>query len=77
MRLRLSYPQAWLLVGVVAFALDLSRGEVALSSAPLMGATTGAGLIAPEPFVNPFGTKMPRIVSGFGKRVVPAMLAGQ
>jgi len=47
---------------------------VAVSSAPLSGSATGAGLIAPEPFVNPFGTKMPRIVSGFGKRVVPTPL---
>ena len=66
--------RAWLVVGAVAFALDLSRGEVALSSAPLTGATTGAELIAPEPFANPFGTKRPKIVSGFGRREVPVPL---
>jgi murein DD-endopeptidase MepM/ murein hydrolase activator NlpD len=59
-------------VGALAFASDLSRGEVALSSAPLTGSTTA--MLALEPFVNPFGTKLPKIVSGYGKREVPAQL---
>jgi murein DD-endopeptidase MepM/ murein hydrolase activator NlpD len=67
-------PPAWLLVGFIFFAVDASFAEVALSSAPLQGATTGAGMAVVEPFVNPFGTKMPHIVSGFGKREVPAQL---
>jgi len=29
---------------------------------------TSAALVVEEPFMNPFGTKKPKIVSGFGKR---------
>ncbi len=73
MDLKLFYPRAWVLVGVVVFVRGLGEGEVALSSATLVGPTTGAALLN-EPFVNPFGTKKPKIVSGFGKRDVPKTL---
>src|SRR5262245_25983968 len=69
-------PRAWLLVGVVFFALGSAKGEVSISTAPLPGPTTGV-VISTEPYANPFGTKMPKIVSGFGKRnVPPALLVG-
>ncbi len=70
------FPRARVLVGVVVLARALSWGDTVLSSATLMGSTTGAALLE-EPFVNPFGTKMPKIVSGFGKRDVPATLLTQ
>ena len=74
MDLRHYFPRAWVLVGVGVFALGVSRGEVLLSSAPLMGAATGASVLPEEPFVNPFGTKKPKIVSAFGKRNIPEAL---
>jgi murein DD-endopeptidase MepM/ murein hydrolase activator NlpD len=73
MDLKLFYPRAWVLVGVVVLARALSWGEVTLSSSTLGVATTGAVLLD-EPFVNPFGTKQPKIDSGFGKRDVPPAL---
>jgi murein DD-endopeptidase MepM/ murein hydrolase activator NlpD len=44
---------------------------------PTPAATSGV-LLSTEPFVNPFGTKKPKIVSGFGSREVqlPALLPG-
>jgi len=69
-----SHLSAWVFVGAIVFAVGLSWGQdvlVAISSAPLMGSATGAALLPEEPFVNPFGTKKPRIVSGFGKRGIP------
>src|SRR2546423_819430 len=39
-------------------------------TAPLPFPTTGEVVLSTEPFVNPFGTKKPKIVSGFGKRSV-------
>jgi len=74
MDLRHFYPRAWVLVGVVALVSNPSRGEVALSSAPLTLGATDASVLAAEPFYNPFGTKLPRIVSGYGKRQVPPQL---
>src|SRR5258706_12672660 len=74
MHLRSFSPRAWVLVGALVFALDAARADVALSSAPLSAPSTSAVLLSTEPFVNPFGTKKPKIVSGFGKRSV--MVAG-
>jgi murein DD-endopeptidase MepM/ murein hydrolase activator NlpD len=74
MNLRRLYPPAWLLVGTVFFAMGASCNEVAVTTGPLSGSATGSALLAAEPFVNPFGTKMPRIVSVFGKRDVPPQL---
>ena len=62
---------AWACVGAIVFALDVSWGldaPVNVSSVSLTGGATGPALLADEPFVNPFGTKKPRIASGFGKR---------
>jgi len=74
MHLKQHFPRAWMLGGVVFFALGSARGEVAVSTAPLTGPTTAA---MNEPFINPFGTKMPKIVSGYGKRTIPpALLVG-
>src|SRR5690349_4956167 len=64
---------AWVCMGAVLFAVRVSWGQdavIGISTAPLIGNTTGAALAADEPFVNPFGTKKPRIVSGFGKRTI-------
>jgi murein DD-endopeptidase MepM/ murein hydrolase activator NlpD len=74
MDLRPFSPRAWVLVGAVVFALDAARAEVALSGGPLSAPATSAVLVSTEAFVNPFGTKKPKIVSGFGKRDVPAAL---
>jgi len=65
---------AWILLGAVGFignACLAADAPVNFSTAPLMGPTTGPMLLVDEPFVNPFGTKKPKIVSGFGKRTIP------
>src|SRR5882672_12385664 len=74
MNLRRFYPHAWLLVGIIIFAQDAFGDEVAVSTGSLAGSATGAALAIVEPFVNPFGTKMPKIVSGYGKREIPPQL---
>ena len=74
MELKLFNPSAWVLVAAVVLVQALSWGDVALSSSTLVGPTTTAALFVAEPFVNPFGTKKPKILSGFGKRDVPASL---
>ena len=67
------YFSAWALLGAIVFAVDVAGADapVSLSSAPLMGATTSAMLAVDEPFINPFWTKKPKIVSPFGKRTYP------
>ncbi len=70
MRRKLS---AWAVLGAIVFVLDVSWGldsPVSLSSAALTGSATGSLLLANEPFINPFATKKPKIVSGFGKRTI-------
>ena len=55
----------------------MSWGDVAISTEPLTVGSTAA-VIPEEPFVNPMGTKMPKIVSGFGKRqaIGPGLVPG-
>jgi len=68
------YLSACVVAGAIVFALDVCWGldaPVSLSSSALTGPATGAALLLDEPFVNPFGTKKPKIVSGFGKRDIP------
>lgn len=68
---------ALFLMGAIVFVWDVSWGAdslVSLSSAPLTGSATGVAFLVDEPFVNPFGTKMPKVISGFGKRDIPATL---
>ena len=43
-------------------------------TAPLPSPATGEVIVSTEPFLNPFGTKKPKIVSGYGKRDVPPSL---
>jgi murein DD-endopeptidase MepM/ murein hydrolase activator NlpD len=68
------YLSSCVVLGAIVFVLDVSNGQdvpAGFPDATLMGSSTGAMLLAQEPFVNPFGTKKPRIVSGFGKRNIP------
>ena len=59
---------AWIFVGAIVFVLDVSRGDVAVSTAPLTSPTTSAALAVEEPFLSPLGALDAGIVSGFGRR---------
>ena len=73
MRLNRFFPSACVLGSVLVFALQAVRADVAISTSPLTpGATTAS--VAAEPFVNPFGTRKPKMVSHFGMRQLPASL---
>ena len=65
---------AWVVLGAIVLDIGVSWGletPVSVSNVELTASATGAALMANEPFINPFGTKKPKIVSGFGKRVIP------
>lgn len=67
-------PCAMTLMGALLFAVDVSAGDVLLSTSPLSSPATGAALLPEEPFVCPLRSKDRDIVSPFGKRnvVIPS-----
>jgi len=63
---------AWAFLGAFVFVAEVSWGDVTVSTASLSAPTTAAALPVVEPFVSPLGTLDAGIISGFGKRDVPA-----
>jgi murein DD-endopeptidase MepM/ murein hydrolase activator NlpD len=56
--------------GAIVFVLDVSWGDVSLSSAVLTAPATGVAVLPEEPFLSPLGKRDAEVVSGFGKRDV-------
>jgi murein DD-endopeptidase MepM/ murein hydrolase activator NlpD len=61
---------AWVFVGAIIFVLDVSWGDVAISTAPLNAPAAAAVPVVVEPFVSPLGKLDAEIVSDFGRRNV-------
>lgn len=66
---------ALLIMGAIFLISNESRGDIVISSAPLLTDTTAQAAVV-EVYSHPIASKKPKIVSGFGKRDIPPVLAG-